>query len=253
MTQNDKPGRFVWHDVMTIDKAASVRFYTELFGWRTRDVDMGGGDPYTMIRVGDRDIGGIVALDKKHGVPSHIIGYVSVPDVDVAARRAEQLGGKVAVPATDIPNVGRFAIIEDPEGGHISPFKGAQDAPEPAGPPKAGEFCWDELLCNDPAKLRTFYSEIFGWSVKEQDMGPMGTYHLLQRGDTHAGGIMKKQMKEAPTAWLTYVAVDSVDASTKKAESLGAKLIVPAMDIPKVGRFSVLSDPQGAAFALFKG
>jgi uncharacterized protein len=253
MTENKKPGRFVWHDLMTTDKAAAVRFYTELFGWTTRDMNMGGGDPYTMIRAGERDIGGIVSLDKQHGVPSHILGYCSVPDVDVAARRAGELGGKVSVPATDIPGVGRFAIIEDPEGAHISPFKSSDETPEPAGPPKAGEFCWDELVCNDPAKLLGFYKEIFGWSTKSMDMGPMGTYYVLERGDKQAGGVIKKPMKEAPTAWLHYVAVDSVDASTKKAEGLGAKVILPATDIPNIGRFSILADPQGATFALFKG
>lgn len=253
MTESKKPGRFVWHDLMTTDKAAAVRFYTQLFGWQTREMEMGGDGAYTMIRAGERDIGGIVALDEKLGVPAHFLGYCSVPDVDVAARRAEQLGGKVGVPATDIPNVGRFAIIEDPEGGHISPFKGSTDMPEPDGQPKAGEFCWDELVCNDPAKLLPFYKEIFGWSTKSMDMGPMGTYYVLERGDKQAGGVIKKPMKEAPTAWLTYVAVDNVDASTKKAEGLGAKVIVPATDIPNIGRFSIVADPQGATLALFKG
>jgi predicted enzyme related to lactoylglutathione lyase len=253
MTETKKPGRFVWHDLMTTDKAGAVRFYTQLFGWKTHDVDMGPAGAYTMIRVGERDIGGIVALDAKLGIPSHIIGYCSVPDVDVATRRAEQLGGKVGVPATNIPEVGRFAIIEDPQGGHIAPFKGTAESPELDGPPKAGEFCWNELLCDDPAKLLPFYKEIFGWSTKSMDMGPMGTYYVLERGDKQSGGVMKKQMKEAPTAWLTYVAVENVDASAKKAESLGAKLLVPGTDIPNIGRFAVLTDPQGGTFAVFQG
>src|SRR5688500_1654713 len=92
-------GRFVWHDLMTTDVKGALAFYTELFGWKTREVEMGGAGPYTMIKAGDRDIGGIVRLDPKHGVPTHWMAYCTVLDVDAAAKRAAELGGKVSVPA----------------------------------------------------------------------------------------------------------------------------------------------------------
>jgi predicted enzyme related to lactoylglutathione lyase len=236
---------------MTSDKRGAIAFYTELFGWKTHDVDMGPMGPYTMIKAGDRDIGGIVATPD--GVPSHFLAYCTVPDVDAAARRAGQLGGKVAVPATDIPGVGRFAIIEDAEGAHISPFKSDNEEPERQGPPAAGEFAWDELVCDNPSKALAFYGELFGWSTKPMDMGPMGTYHLLERGEQQVGGILKKPMAEAPSAWLTYVNVAKVDDSAKQAEKLGAKVVVPPTDIPNVGRFAIITDPQGATVALFTG
>ncbi len=246
-------GRFVWHDLMTTDIKASVAFYTELFGWKTKDVDMGPMGTYTMLKAGDRDIGGMMPLDPKHGVPTHWIGYCTVNDVDAAAKRAEKLGGKIGVPGTDIPNVGRFAVIADPQGAHISPFKGTQPAPEPEGPPPVGSFCWNELVTSDPAAAVAFYKEIFGWTSEAMEMGPMGTYHLFKRGGKDAAGVMKQPMPGAPTAWIHYVAVVSVDASTQRAESLKAKVLAPPMDIPNIGRFAVIADPVGAVVALFQG
>jgi predicted enzyme related to lactoylglutathione lyase len=245
-------GRFVWHDLMTTDVKSALAFYGELFGWKTTEMDMGPGGKYLMIKAGDRDIGGIVELDAKHGIPSHWIGYCAVADVDGAARRAAELGGKIAVPATDIPEVGRFAVIEDPQGGHVSPFKGTTATPEHDGPPPAGAFCWDELLTSDPGAALAFYREIFGWGVEDKDMGPMGTYHVLKRGEAMAAGIMAQPMPGAPTAWLAYVAVDDVDASAKRAERLRGKIVSPPTDIPGIGRFSVIQDPTGAFVSLFK-
>jgi predicted enzyme related to lactoylglutathione lyase len=245
-------GRFVWHDLMTTDVKASLAFYTELFAWKTREVEMGKMGKYTMISAGDRDIGGIVHLDPKHGAPAHWIAYCTVPDVDAAAKRATELGGKVAVPATDIPGVGRFAVLEDPQGGHLSPFKSNDEAAEDEGPPPVGIFCWDELVTSDPAAALKFYEPIFGWKHDDKDMGPMGTYHVLKRGERMSGGIMKNPMPEAKTAWLAYVAVASVDESAKRAESLKAKTVVPPSDIPGIGRFAVIQDPVGAVVALFQ-
>jgi predicted enzyme related to lactoylglutathione lyase len=236
---------------MTSDKKAAIAFYSELVGWKTHDVPMGEMGDYTMIRVGERDIGGIVALDASHGVPPHFMAYCTVPNVDAGARRAEQLGGKVGVPPTDIPGVGRFAVIADPEGAHISLFKGNEEQPETEGTPPVGEFCWDELVCDAPDELLPFYKEIFGWTTKAMDMGPMGTYEVLERGDKQAGGVIKKPMPDAPTAWLTYIHVASVDESTRRAEKLRAKVLVPPMDIPNIGRFSIIADPQGAVVALY--
>lgn len=246
-------GRFVWHDLMTTDVKASLAFYTELFAWKTREVEMGEAGKYTMISVGDRDIGGIVHLDPSHGVPTHWIGYCTVSDVDAAAKTASELGGKVAVPATDIPGVGRFAVIADPQGGHLSPFKSKDEAPEEEGMPPNGAFCWNELMTSDPAAALKFYETLFGWKHDDKDMGPMGIYHVLKRGDRQAAGIMKNPMPEAPTAWLHYVAVESVDASAKRADGLEAKIIVPPSDIPGIGRFSVIQDPVGGVVALFRG
>jgi hypothetical protein len=111
---------------MCVDTKTAIRFYTQLFGWKTREVDMGPGGPYTMIANGDRDIGGVVAAKASDGHPSRWLGYVATDEVDATTKKVESLGGKVAVPPTDIPGVGRFAVLQDPVGAVIALFRSAQ-------------------------------------------------------------------------------------------------------------------------------
>ncbi|MDB5213322.1 MAG: hypothetical protein JWO86_1249 [Myxococcaceae bacterium] len=120
----------------------------------------------------------------------------------------------------------------------------------------AGSLCWNELFTTVDAAGK-FYVNTFGWTTKSVDMGPMGTYTLFNRvGDdkNNAGGMMPMppNMKGVPSNWLAYFAVADGDASTKKVTELGGQTIAPPMDIPNVGRFSIVEDPQGATFALFK-
>ena len=253
-TSTPSTGRFVWHELGTNDVKQAVRFYSELFGWKTREQDMGPGFTYTMLKAGDTDVGGIAPLDPADKAPPHWRAYCTVPDVDAAARRAAQLGGGVLVPPTDIPNVGRFAVVVDPQGGVLLPFRSDQpEMAETQGPPPVGTFCWDELMTSDPVAAVAFYTEIYRWTVTEQDMGPGGTYRVLKRGDVMTGGIMKLPMPEVPTYWGAYVAVANVEATMKRAESLKAKVIVPPADIPNMGRFAIFADPAGAVLAVFQG
>ncbi len=122
--------------------------------------------------------------------------------------------------------------------------------------PTTGTFCWNELLTGDVASARKFYTGLLGWEMEDHDMGEYGTYTLIKSGDTQVGGMMQmagEQFKGVPPHWLSYIAVEDVDASAKKAEELGGKICLPPSDIPGVGRFSVIIDPTGAGFALFKG
>jgi hypothetical protein len=252
--ERPKAGKVIWHDLMTTDPKASLAFYTELLGWRTKETDMGAMGMYTMFFAGEKGVGGMVPLDTSHGIPSHWIAYITVDDVDAAAARIPELGGKVGVPPTDIPDVGRFAVAVDGQGAVTSPMQDKNPAPEESGWPAVGTFCWEELMTQDPAAAVKFYSALYGWTTREQDMGPMGKYTLCYRGDQQVGGIMKHPHGEASASyWLSYVVVDDVDASTARAEKLGGKILVPPMDIPNVGRFSTVADPSGAAIALFKG
>ncbi|MCH8843049.1 MAG: VOC family protein [SAR324 cluster bacterium] len=111
-----------------------------------------------------------------------------------------------------------------------------------------GTFIWHEINTSDPGGAKSFYSDLTGWKTHEMDMGPAGKYTMLQNGGSGIGGITPADGQ--PAHWLMYIGVDDVDAAVKKAEALGGKAAVPAMDIP-VGRFAVLTDPAGARFAVF--
>ncbi|MDA1195633.1 MAG: VOC family protein [Planctomycetota bacterium] len=253
-------GHFVWHDLKSSDPDASKAFYAALFGWDIQDVPMGGAGMYRMITAAGEGQGGIEALEDEEA-GSHWLAYVAVPDVDAAAKAASSAGGSVVMPPSDIPNVGRFAVVRDPSGATIAPFRSAQgDMPAPTTPPKDGQFCWHELLSRDAKACGPFYTRLVPWEQHSMTMpGPDGadsTYHLFRRpaeSADRAGMMPMPSEAEGPSQWLPYVAVPDVDATCTQASALGATICRPPDDIPAIGRFAVLSDPQGASFAVFKG
>lgn len=113
-------GAFSWNELMTTDVKGAKAFYGELLGWGMQDMNSAGMD-YTMAKLGDKEIAGMMAIpDKAAGMPPTWGGYVTVTDVDEMLTRVEKLGGKICVPAQDIPDIGRFAVIRDPQGAMLS-------------------------------------------------------------------------------------------------------------------------------------
>ena len=249
-------GRFVWFDLNTTDVPKAVKFYTTLLGWKTK-----AGDPtpghgvYTHIEANGHGIGGIVALDPKQhaGVPSHWLAYMMADDVDATTAQNKELGGKVLVPAMDIEKVGRFSVLADAQGAVFSPFKPTFPLSAEPTVPAVGQFCWSEHMSPDPAAAAKHYQALFGYGVQEKDMGPMGLYRILTRGEKMTCGIMKQPQPGVPPSWLHYIAVSDVDASTRNAKEIGGEVFMQPMDIPKMGRFSVIADPTGSVVALFQG
>jgi predicted enzyme related to lactoylglutathione lyase len=117
---------FCWHELMTRDVPAAREFYTELLGWTTEEMDMGEMGKYTLFKKGEEQIGGMMAMPDEvpQEVPPHWMTYIAVDDIDALANRVNELGGMIHVPPTDIPNIGRFCVIQDPTGGVISLFQG---------------------------------------------------------------------------------------------------------------------------------
>lgn len=116
-------GAFCWNELGTTDLETAKKFYTELLGWRLKE-SKAAGMIYNEIVAGDREVGGMYQMTAEFGnAPSHWIAYVAVDDVDAKAKQVAELGGKVCVPPTDIPNVGRFCVINDPTGATISLIK----------------------------------------------------------------------------------------------------------------------------------
>jgi predicted enzyme related to lactoylglutathione lyase len=255
MSNHPQRGRFVWHELVSTDVAKSVAFYTQLLGWKTKEVDMG-PMKYTLVHAGDQEIAGMMAPPMP-GIPSHWVGYMGTDDVDATAAKIKELGGKIHHGPMDIPNVGRFAVAADKEGAVFAAFKGNKEAPAEPERPAVGTFCWSEVMADNPKAAAEFYAKVFDFKVQEMDMGPMGTYRILARGERQTAGVMNipEMAKKggAPSHWLHYIHVTDVDASTRNAREIGAKVLVEPTDIPNIGRFSVLEDPAKAVVALFKG
>lgn len=238
-------GRFVWHDHISNDPDKARDFYSKLLGWKT-EVFMPGEMDYPAISVDGETHGGFGPA--QGGAPPHWLGHIAVEDVDETVTRAEAAGGSVLAPAMDIPEVGRMAVMRDPQGAVFSVFSSASEDWNPTG----GVFVWDELHTTDVEGAKAFYREVIGWSANDTDMGGGVTYTIFESGGEQRGGCMMIRQPDMPPNWLTYIGVDDVDGKCKEAEDLGAQKMVDPMDIPGVGRFAGLIDPTGAAFALFK-
>lgn len=238
------PGEFCWVELSTSNQNAAKSFYGELFGWQAEDMPMGPDSVYTMFHID----GKYVAAGFQEGnaqKPSYWGTYIAVASADDAAAKAKELGGTVVADAFDVFDAGRMAVIQDPTGatfcvwqakGHIGIQRQGED----------NTFCWDELSTRNVAAAKTFYTSLFGWGAKD------GDYVEFMLGDRPIGGMMAmpSQVPDfVPAHWLPYFQVSSCNSTFDKAKGLGAEELVAPMDIPGVGRFAVVKDPQGAAFA----
>jgi hypothetical protein len=117
----------------------------------------------------------------------------------------------------------------------------------------ANPFCHVELASTDVGKAKTFYSSLFDWKINDTDMGGGMTYSVFKpTDDSPGGGMMTHPMPGAPSAWLTYVLVDDIHASTKKAASLGGTIVRDVTEVPNMGWFSIFTDPTGAHLGLWQ-
>ena len=244
------PGTFCWADLGTPDADAAKRFYTTLFGWSFEDRPMGKGVFYTMFTVAGRPVAALYPQESPE--PPHWLSYVSVDNAAETAARARQLGGTVHMDAIDVLDVGRMALIEDPAGAIVAAWEPRRHA----GAGVVGEpntLCWNELASNDTAAAGRFYEALLGWRSETQPVGSM-MYTMFNQGPLPAAGMLQNDPARGPmpSSWLVYFAVDDCDASAALGTSLGATLLVPPRDIPGVGRFAVMADPQGAAFAIIR-
>lgn len=248
-------GTHVWYDLMTTDPAGAVDFYGKVVGWTITPFE-GAPEPYDMWTSGKGPIGGVMELPadaREMGAPTHWIAYICTPDADATAARATELGGTVLVPAQDIPEVGRFCVIQDPQGGVFSAFTPAGESPPRDGRAAPGEMSWHELMADDYEKAFSFYSDLFGWEkTTAMDMGEMGMYQLFT--DSHAdgdvGGMMNRPPEMPTSAWLYYINVADVDAAVEVVTANGGQILHGPMDVPGGDRVVSCMDPQGGAFAL---
>jgi uncharacterized protein len=240
-------GKFVWFEHLSGDTARARTFYGALFGWHTESTPMGGAEPYPLIMNGNEGIGGFRSTPA--GAPSLWMSYLSVPQVDAAHAAALAAGAKSLMPPTDFGPLGRGATLADPTGAVFSLWTSAQGDRADMPRTSVGDWHWNELMTPDENNALAFYQDVFGYTHDSMDMGPQGTYYLLKMGDAMRGGLMRAPMPDTPPLWVPYVAVADCDATVATAKRLGAQVIVEPTDIPNVGRFATLLDPQGACIA----
>jgi predicted enzyme related to lactoylglutathione lyase len=207
-----------------------------------------------MFATGSGPIAGMMRLSdelRQKGVPPHWLPYIGADDVDATVASAERFGAKVQHAPSDIENnVGRFAVLTDPQGAAFGVYRpGQAGSGAPRGTPAPGQYSWHELATSDAEAAFEFYSTLFGWqAMQRMDMGAAGTYLIFGRDGQQRGGMYKLTRAAGPH-WLSYVEVASADAAATAAREAGAKVLNGPMDVPG-GRIVQLTDPAGALFAV---
>jgi uncharacterized protein len=248
------PGTFCWSELTTTDLDGAKAFYAELFGWEALDNPVPGDGVYSMQNVGAKPVAAISpqpAQQRAAGVPSMWNSYVSVENADASAEKAAELGATVHAPPFDVMDVGRMAVIQDPQGAFFMLWQprlhiGAALVNAP------GALVWNELRSPDLDGSAAFYSGLFGWTIERREGTSMGTYLGIKNADANNGGIAELSPPGAPPHWLVYFGVDDVDEALAKAGQMGGSTLLGATDI-EIAKIAVVADPQGAAFAIYAG
>jgi predicted enzyme related to lactoylglutathione lyase len=246
------PGTFCWVDLAT-DPTAALAFYSALFGW-TPDKVPGPEDTYATLRLRGHDVAGLFPMPEDQraaGIPPYWTSYVSVEDVDATAQRVSALGGTVMAQPFDVAGTGRMAPVHDPQGAvfalwQAGPEIGAELVNDP------GALCLNQLNTSDPEAAQRFYSDLFGWEVRQATDDPQPYWGIWNGGALNAGMMRLAPEAQAPPHWLVYFTVEDLDAAVGTIGEQGGTVVVAPMPI-QAGRIAVASDPQGGYFALFEG
>ena len=247
------PGTFSWVDLTTSDQEGAKAFYAGLFGWTADDRPVGDGIYYSMQQLDGKSVAAISPQPEQQReavVPPLWNSYITVESADDAAGKAAELGATVHAPAFDVMDVGRMAVIQDPQGAFFMVWQpkttiGAELVNVP------GAFCWNELYTTDLDAAKSFYAGLFGWEWTAFEHSPE-PYFVVMNGGHSNGGARGLAQPGMPPNWLVYFAVQDIDAGVTEVAELGGETIMGPMDVGPF-KVAVARDPQGAAFALYAG
>jgi predicted enzyme related to lactoylglutathione lyase len=245
------PGSFCWAELATSDTDSAERFYTEMFGWTAIHNPMPEG-VYTIFQVDGNDAAAMYKAQP--GMPPHWGVYFSVESADESAAKVASLGGKVIAGPFDVMEHGRMAVAQDPQGVTFCLWQAKAHIGAKHGGP-LGQVMWPELSTPDPVGAVAFYGGLFGWTTNPQSGLETAQYIEWVNRGSHFGGLMPMRgdiWKGVPPHWMVYITVADCDERAAKAKELGAQVCVAPTDIPNVGRFSVITDAQGATFSLIQ-
>jgi predicted enzyme related to lactoylglutathione lyase len=258
-TRPNPRGDYIWYELMTPDPEGSKAFYDAVVGWNIGKAEEA-YNGYRMIGTDGGFAGGVLPLNaemQQHGARPTWLGYIHVTDVDQSIKSIEQAGGKALMPATDIPNVGRIAMVADPQGAPFYvmkpiPPEGRENEPSTVfSPGKDGRCSWNELSTSDPVAARRFYGEQFGWTSDEfMDMGEHGEYRFFDHHGVRLGAVSGMMNQDQHPHWRYYFRVPSVSKAKETAEAKGGKVVMAPMEVPGGDHIIIGFDPQGAEFAL---
>ncbi|MCA9920219.1 MAG: VOC family protein [Anaerolineales bacterium] len=249
-------GVFCWVDLTTPDQNGAKAFYSALFGWETDDRPLPMGGTYTMLQLEGKNVAGLGEMQpemKAQGMPAFWASYVKHDDVDSIAAKIAEAGGNLMFPPMDVMDSGRMTMGMDSTGAAFGVWQPQEHTgAELVNMPNT--LVWNELQSRQPDAAKAFYESVFGWESKADENGYV-TFAV--NGRMQAGMITMDENwgPDIPNNWSVYFMVEDVEAKSALAQKLGGMVIVPATQAGEMGRFAVISDPQGGVFTImsFKG
>lgn len=247
-------GDFIWYELLTSDLDGAVQFYSAILDWGVED----SGQPDLDYRLGfaeEAPVAGMMKMPQEAinaGAQPVWVGYVGVDDVDLAVSKIQAAGGTVQMPAFEVPEIGRMAMVTDPDGIPFYVMRGATDDTSDAFTlDKVGHCGWNELAAKNLDGAVKFYGEQFGWSTGfEMDMGEMGFYKFFEQQGHAIGGMMQANENAGPAMWSFYFRVADIDKTAEKIIASGGKILHGPAQVP--GNDFIINglDPQGVLFSV---
>lgn len=254
-------GEYIWYELLTDDSDAALAFYSAILGWQASD----SGQPAMDYRIlttrnespeEQHHVGGLMQLTdamRQQGATPVWLGYIGVDDVDQTVARITAAGGNVQMPPVDVPEVGRIAMVTDPQGAPFYIMRGVSDQTSQAfasDTPRIGHCAWNELVTTDPEAAKAFYFKEFGWTKDgEMAMGDMGKYEFIRHNGV-IGALMPAAKETTRSMWHYYFRCADIDDAYQTITNHGGKILYGPGEIPGGEYILKGVDPQGAMFAL---
>lgn len=244
----------IWYELIAPDPDAAARFYQDVLGWTVGPQP--DGMDYRMIETtGTGHVGGLMRLTddmQSGGVRPGWLFYIGVDDVDATVAQVSELGGSVRVAPRDIPDVGRFALVTDPQDIPFYVMRGAVDHVSTAYDRMGtGKCSWHELSTTDHDGANAFYAALFGWTYPDKmPMGPLGDYVFVEVAGQVIGATMPKPPQTPAPGWLFYFRAPDIEAAAEAVCAGGGAVHVGPMEVPGGEMIIVATDPQGIGFGV---
>jgi predicted enzyme related to lactoylglutathione lyase len=246
-------GKFVWADMFASDVETARSFYQDLFGWDWQWVAQE-PVPYGMFYKNELAVGGLVYKEAQvEGNPyGRWIHYISSDDIAGIEAEVVKRGGRALLSTKQGPARGEYAIMADPEGALIGAINSSSGDPDDFRA-EYGEWIWVQLYARDAVKAANFYATLFGYNIQEYDDNPeIVDWVLAVEGYSRASvGELEKDSEHQPT-WLGFIRVEDMDATLKKAASLGGTVLFPPRPDVADGDLAVIADPLGTPVGLLR-
>ena len=243
-------GQPCWAELATHNWQSARAFYSALLGWGMADMALPGG-AFSMFTVEGDELGAMYQLPEgSSDINTHWKVYFSVDSVNDVITSITQVGGELLFGPHAVGDAGYMAQLRDPEGSVFAIWQsknhiGAKRTQE------VGTLCWVELACRDAKKAKGFYHQLLGWCSRQSQMPDFDYTEWLVDDEAFGGMLeMTAEWGDMPAHWMLYFTVNDCDAVTDKVEGLGGTVCVPPTNIPKVGRFAVINDPEGGVFSI---